>query len=112
MKDKLGMIEYENIRYYSLQDYFNQTNEKGEIVNMLKIKDNIDLSDLKKYRFKKVDNYYFRLKLDDNIYYGTIYVDCDTREIFAYDDFYEEKIILQEEWIEDLIKDDLLYSVK
>lgn len=73
---------------------------------MLKIKDNVDLKQLLKHNFEEADfneKYYIRyIYIDKEINYETLYVDKNTKEIFAYDDYQDEKIPMQDEWIKDI----------
>ncbi len=41
-------------------------------------------------------------------FYRTIYYDRETKEIYAYNDYYDEAIEMDETWIEDLINDSLI----
>lgn len=73
---------------------------------MLKIKDNVDLKELGKFGFEKADfneTYLIRyIYIDKEINYETLYIDKNTKEIFAYDDYQDEKIPIQDEWIKDI----------
>ena len=73
---------------------------------MLKIKDNVDLKELEKFEFEEADfneTYLIRyIYIDKEINYETLYVDKNTKEIFAYDDYQDEKIAIQDEWINDI----------
>lgn len=73
---------------------------------MLKIKDNVDLKELKKFGFEQADfneKYLIRyIYIDKEINYETLYVDKNTRIIFAYDDYADEVIPMQDNWIEDI----------
>lgn len=73
---------------------------------MLKIKDNVDLKELEKFGFEQADfneTYLIRyIYIDKEINYETLYVDKNTKEIFAYDDYQDEKIAIQDEWINDI----------
>ena len=73
---------------------------------MLKIKDNVDLKELEKFEFEQADfneTYLIRyIYIDKEINYETLYVDKNTKEIFAYDDYQDEKIAIQDEWINDI----------
>lgn len=74
---------------------------------MLIIKDNVDLNELEKYGFEQANfnkNYYIRyIYIDKEINYETLYIDKNTKEIFAYDDYQDEKIPMQDEWIKDIV---------
>lgn len=74
---------------------------------MLIIKDNADLNELEKYGFEQANfnkNYYIRyIYIDKEINYETLYIDKNTKEIFAYDDYQDEKIPMQDEWIKDIV---------
>ena len=73
---------------------------------MLKIKNNVDLKELEKFGFEKADlneTYLIRyIYIDKEINYETLYIDKNTKEIFAYDDYQDEKIPIQDEWINDI----------
>ena len=81
---------------------------------MLKIKEGIDLKELEKYGFENADfneKYMIRyIYIDKEINYETLYIDKDTKEIFAYDDLQDKKIPMQNEWIKDI--KDLVEKVK
>lgn len=81
---------------------------------MLKIKDNVDLKDLLFNGFEEADfnsKYLIRyIYIDKEINYETLYIDKDTKEIFAYDDLQDKKISMQNEWIKDI--KDLVEKVK
>lgn len=80
---------------------------------MLKIK-NID--ELLKHNFEQINDLYLIRYIQDNLdyfdkggtvndnmeYYRTLYVDKDTKEIFAYNDYLDEKIPMQDKWIKDI----------
>lgn len=73
---------------------------------MLKIKDNVDLKELEKFGFEQADfneKYLIRyIYINKEVNYETLYVNKNTREIFAYDDYQDEKILMQNEWINDI----------
>ena len=70
---------------------------------MLKIK---DLNELLKHNFEQADfndKYLIRyIYINKEINYETLYVNKDTKEIFAYDDYADERIPMQDEWIKDI----------
>ena len=70
---------------------------------MLKIK---DLNELLKHNFEQADfndKYLIRyIYIDKEINYETLYVNKDTKEIFAYDDYADKRIPMQDEWIKDI----------
>ena len=73
---------------------------------MLKIKDNVDLKELEKFGFEQADfNKDYLIKyiyIDKEINYETLYINKITREITAYDDYADDIIPIQEEWIKEI----------
>jgi len=54
-------------------------------------------------------NYWIRYVQPDTLeFYRTIYYDRKTKEIYAYNDYYDETIEMDENWIADLINDSLI----
>lgn len=82
----------------------------------LKIKDNVDLEELEKFGFEKAKfnpKYYIRyIYIDKEINYETLYLDIEERKIFAYDDLQDCEIEMQQEWVDDLIKADMVEVVE
>ena len=85
---------------------------------MLKIRDNVDLKELKKYGFEFDTSSWFYKRRIDNKWYNIICVDKD-REIFEMTEEigYWDVTFSDEEWfdtknIDDLIKADLVVKVE
>ena len=74
---------------------------------MLKIKDNVDLKELEKFGFEKIDNGYINTYLNNKANYGLngIQIDTETRELYA------ELMFEQVELFYNLIKADLVEKV-
>lgn len=82
---------------------------------MLKIKNDVPIKELENYNFEQAnfnEKYLIRyIYIDKEINYETLYIDKNTRELFAYDDYKDEKILIVNEWINDLIQADLVERV-
>lgn len=74
---------------------------------MLKIKDNVNLKELEKFGFEKIDNGYINTYLNNKASYGLngIQIDTETRELYA------ELMFEQIELFYNLIKADLVEKV-
>lgn len=69
------------------------------------------MSELEKFGYEQADyneKYLIKYIPDSEVdmpknYYRTLYVNKETRELFAYHEYYDERIQIQDEWINDLI---------
>lgn len=78
---------------------------------MLKIKDNIDLKELEKFRFKNMINEFYIKNVGKNKSY---IIDIDTRELSLQLDYHEVNIIIIKNILDevyDLIKADMVEKV-
>lgn len=87
---------------------------------MYLISKKIRINQLFNYGFEQCENeqYYIRYiyeeydvekeREESGYGYKTIYVDKKTREIFAYNDYNDERIPMQLSWIKDLLDDNLI----
>lgn len=74
---------------------------------MLKIKDNVDLKELEKFRFREIGNCY----KSPFLFSGEIYINKETREITRLHPYSSREMPNNEE-IQDLIKADLVEKVE
>lgn len=83
---------------------------------MLKIKDNVDLKELKKYGFKRMKNHFYKCKrgsYSKSLKNGYIEIDNNTRWISQDgNNFFREDEIVYQNALYDLIKADLVEKVE